>query len=410
MKSKEKHLIYIVFFFSVACFYACTSTTPLENVLKEAGDNRAELEKVLQHYSQHPEDSLKLQAARFLIANMHGKYSYDSPDIRTYYQKADSVFKDSRIHDLYELRLDTLLEAIDREKVETLPDAMHMTSELLIGNIDSAFAARERYDWCRRLSFGDFCEYVLPYRTGTAPLEAWRPLMQARFGAIVDSLVAAGAPDTTVCQAVCAEYFAALHYPKTFKPDYPCRLLFDMKVAPCIEWVNFGLYALRTFGMPVVCDFTPNWANRSMGHEWGVLRYGDNQQYLFLMGDREDHRKRFDKMAKAYRKTATAQQESLAMQAIGGEEIPTLFKDAFFSDVSQLYFTPVDITVDLEYPAPVPKRVAYIMVYDNQTWQPVHWGLVEKKKATFTKMNTGCMYLPCTTTTGSFIRHPNLFM
>ena len=39
----------------------------LEQALRLAGDNRPELERVLAHYSQRPEDSLKLRAARFLI-------------------------------------------------------------------------------------------------------------------------------------------------------------------------------------------------------------------------------------------------------------------------------------------------------------------------------------------------------
>jgi hypothetical protein len=56
-------------------------------VLFMAGDNRPELEQVLKHYSQKPEDSLKLRAAEFLIVNMPGKYSeyYDAPwnDIAT---------------------------------------------------------------------------------------------------------------------------------------------------------------------------------------------------------------------------------------------------------------------------------------------------------------------------------------
>lgn len=38
-----------------------------------AGDNQGELEKVLEHYAGEP---MKLEAARFLIENMPGHYSY----------------------------------------------------------------------------------------------------------------------------------------------------------------------------------------------------------------------------------------------------------------------------------------------------------------------------------------------
>ncbi len=41
----------------------------VENALVAAGSNRGELEKVLAHYRDNPR---KLEAARFLIANMPG--------------------------------------------------------------------------------------------------------------------------------------------------------------------------------------------------------------------------------------------------------------------------------------------------------------------------------------------------
>lgn len=54
--------------------------------LELAGDNRDELEKVLRHYEEDKNDSLKLKAAMFLIENM--KY-HSSDSVLTY---ADSAF------------------------------------------------------------------------------------------------------------------------------------------------------------------------------------------------------------------------------------------------------------------------------------------------------------------------------
>lgn len=45
--------------------------------LEFAGENRNQLEEVLNFYS-NPKDSLKLKAAVFLIENMDGLFSYDS--------------------------------------------------------------------------------------------------------------------------------------------------------------------------------------------------------------------------------------------------------------------------------------------------------------------------------------------
>lgn len=48
----------------------------LESALRQAKDNRKELEYLLAFYK---DDSLKLEAAKFLIRNMPGHYSYTPP-------------------------------------------------------------------------------------------------------------------------------------------------------------------------------------------------------------------------------------------------------------------------------------------------------------------------------------------
>lgn len=387
----EKRLI--VLFVFLLLFSSCTLDDYVKQTLEAAGENRIELEKVLQYYSANKADSLKLKAAHWLIANMKQNYAYDSEQIRQFYKDADSLFQDSLIHDLYAERLDTLLLKISLEKVKVYSDIRMVTAEFLIHNIDDAFEAWATYPWCKDLKFDEFCEYILPYRLGTCPLEEWRPLMKKRFGKIVDSLLQCNAADTIVCKQLCAEYFTAIHYPKSFKPQYPPSSLLDIIIAPCPEWSNLGVYAMRTFGIKAACDYTPQWADRSMGHSWTVLLTGE-KKIVFMMGDKElrEYFGWFNKMAKAYRHTATLQRESLAMKDIG-EEIPAIFKDPYYIDVSGDYFKPIDITVGLERKAPVSRKLAYIMVFDNQNWQPIHWGWVKNGKVTFTGMNKECMYM-----------------
>ena len=62
------------FFFLLILSAGCRHTDPdLENALRQAGENRSQLEQVHDHYRN---DSLKYKAACFLIANMPGHYSY----------------------------------------------------------------------------------------------------------------------------------------------------------------------------------------------------------------------------------------------------------------------------------------------------------------------------------------------
>ncbi|WP_233427019.1 hypothetical protein [Parabacteroides johnsonii] len=58
--------------FLTSCTIQKTKGISLEQALSMSGENREELEKVLEYYKN---DSLKLEAARFLIRNMQFHFS-----------------------------------------------------------------------------------------------------------------------------------------------------------------------------------------------------------------------------------------------------------------------------------------------------------------------------------------------
>ena len=69
-------------------FTACQSDRRL-SVMDQAGENRTELEKVLQHYK---DDAQKLKAAEFLMENMDAHYTLESPAISRFRQDVDSLY------------------------------------------------------------------------------------------------------------------------------------------------------------------------------------------------------------------------------------------------------------------------------------------------------------------------------
>lgn len=66
MKKLTLFYLLLAFFWTIT---SCSEKTALEQSLDSAGENRTELEAVLNLY-QKPADSLKLRAAIFLIENM----------------------------------------------------------------------------------------------------------------------------------------------------------------------------------------------------------------------------------------------------------------------------------------------------------------------------------------------------
>lgn len=68
--------------FIILCAVSCTHDNQrLEAALSLAGENRAELEKVLRHYE---DDTLKYRAARFLIENMPYHTYYDGKELEKF--------------------------------------------------------------------------------------------------------------------------------------------------------------------------------------------------------------------------------------------------------------------------------------------------------------------------------------
>ena len=74
-----------IFLFS---FTACQNDRRLD-VMEQAGENCAELEKVLLYYK---DDAQKLKAVEFLIENMDAHYTLESKAISRFRQDVDSLY------------------------------------------------------------------------------------------------------------------------------------------------------------------------------------------------------------------------------------------------------------------------------------------------------------------------------
>ena len=150
-------------------------------MLFRSGNNRSELEAVLEHYKN---DELKLQAARFLIENMDAHYSSQSEAIDTFYNNIDSIFTKYKWESdgFYNYAYDSILikmssiKAVETKRV----DIENIKSDYLIAHIDSAFKVWNQI-WAGEYSFEHFCNYVLPYRVGQEPVSDWRKAYMEQY-------------------------------------------------------------------------------------------------------------------------------------------------------------------------------------------------------------------------------------
>ena len=170
-KTTTKYLFFSLPFYLM--LFACgLQITDVEYALREAGENRGELEAVLSHYAKL-DDRQKLEAAQYLIRYMPYHTSYDK-GIEDYYHAIDSVVALSEDKLEQEKHIESLRLRFE-SKYKQKRDIEVITSEFLIQSIDEAFKQWRECEWAEHLDFEQFCEYLLPYKCfERQPLTEWR--------------------------------------------------------------------------------------------------------------------------------------------------------------------------------------------------------------------------------------------
>ncbi len=151
------------------CLLSCDRIP--EQALQQAGENRAEMEKVLAHFKDDP-DPLKYRAAKFLIENMPYHYTYEGDAVEAYdsayLQMADEPLPDR--NQFFKERTDSIRFTDKRFAI----DIQSVKADYLIRAIDEACDTWRSSSWQDDYDEDLFFNYVLPYRILNEPLSDWR--------------------------------------------------------------------------------------------------------------------------------------------------------------------------------------------------------------------------------------------
>ena len=378
----------------------------LEEALQFAGANRPEMEKVLAHYRQHPSDSLKYRAAVFLITNMPGHYSYKNTDyVQSYYDELSNGVS----LDFNNLTNRTVIEDIsakynDYRVRETVWDMHILTGDYLIDNIERAFDVWENGEWATHVSFDDFCEYILPYKcSDLQPLDNWREYAKDMLKGDVDLLHYCDLFKNFAFQAATSVSQEIIRinqqeYPPGGVQSIPIldiRTVANMPYGSCADYTFLATPVMRSKGIPVMEDFTPQWPFQMQSHSWNVLlnNYGMNMVFSAGWSNPGELHKPDEKMAKVFRRYYAINRDILAIHQ-AEKSIPSTFKNLFIRDVTNEYMTTEDVEIEIPASFRNKHKYAYLAVFDNKNWIPVQYGKVTGRKVRFTAMGRNCMYMP----------------
>ena len=180
MKATIKHTIFAILLICVAC------DKNLDSAIQLAGNNRAELEKVLQHFKDDP-DPLKYKSAKFLIENM--PYNYSNAGSAA--EQIDSAFVVSSCYPIEHRDSifsniafsDTSLSSI------VAVDLKNIKADYLIQMINEACDIWHQVNWNDEYDESIFFDYVLPYRLINEPISLWRSYVKDTYPFLYTSTV-----------------------------------------------------------------------------------------------------------------------------------------------------------------------------------------------------------------------------
>ena len=373
-----KRIIYIIFCISgISCGQ---HNAELENALKLAGENRGELEKVLYHYSQNPSDSLKLQAATFLIKNMPGHYTLEGSLINTYRKKIDT---DTTVSYFAKKTLDISLSHMDQfhHTANKKEDVQNIKADFLIRHIDRSFENLNSYSWLEDIPFDLFLKYILPYRFANERPDLWIDSLHLSPKALQELLFSDDVKYTITKMEYALKFSEATTF---FQSHFIQELLRQDIYRDCQHITTQRNFKSRASCLPVAIDFIPHYANRNGYHYWNKIISPESKNSE-ISGALER------KTAKVYRKTYSRHP---SIRTKTTEYIPEFFKNPFLLDVSNEYLQTTDVSIHVPKYLKNSSDYAYLCVFNNLKWIPIAIGHIAHPSVKFNDMGKNLVYLP----------------
>lgn len=389
----------VVFSFLLLLLGSCSPNQESENleaVLVLSDTNRQELEKVLQHYRS---DTLKYQAAVFLISNMPYHAYLTGKEL----DKVQRLYALCSHYGKYEIPevADSFLMAngqINQASLRKLNDVQNIKADLLIDHIDKAFWAWEHFPWGKHVSFDNFCEYVLPYRVGNEVPSMWRGDVMKEWKGVTDSLMACGENDLLKVGNVVFDKLYQRHPVfSSGMPSTPCvgPNIIKYNVGSCRDMCDIVQYTFRALCIPCGKDFLLS-GDYNTPHSWNNLP-NDKGKSLWIdlaSGYFKDASEYKDVKAKAFRETFSLQKDRFDVVDEDRREIPSLFRYPTFYDVTPIYadgklMERIEIKHEELLEGSDDSKPYYLCIPKRQDWIPVDVAKMRHDKLVFRNFKAG---------------------
>lgn len=352
----------------------------VKSALELSGDNRAELQKVLDYYREVKPDPLKLKAAEYLISNMVAHYAVSGKTMERLKRDIDTTFKDQPNAVKLIFYLMAARIAIEQGDHTVEFDLHKITSDYLIKNIERSFVIWADIKNHYELSSEDFFKYVLPYRINNEPLTEWK---DSAYYHLYDFKKGEHLGFSLTSYQNYIANKVGTYYSYEVLKNQLLDSLFRKYSIDCIDRAYSTQITNQVFGLPTAVDFVPHYPTQENRHYWTILRdhrYVNSKCYLANT----------PYTAKVYRKTSF-------INPIPDDKenfVPNFIRDPYKMDVTEEY----ENVTRLEYKFKTFRsgsKYAYLCVFNNLAWNEVAWSEVRNGKGVFEKIGRDILYMPC---------------
>lgn len=392
-------------------FFSCNNTEPpieIKDAFTKAGSNKKELMKVTRHFGSDIKDSLKLKAAIFLIANMDGWFYYKDEKLDQYFEYLKIMNRDRKLSQ-YTLQpgeehifssFKDIYGPLNLSNLERRYDLKEVKANDMIENINLAFKVWQEQPWGKDIDFDQFCEQILPFRIDNETPEYNRQKIFEEFNPVLDSARKAGVDAMTACLILNNRLIKdgwRFTNRAGFLPHFPISKILNYRTGSCRDMADAAVYIMRSVGIPVGIDFVPQWPYQRQGHGWNFISDMKGKVIGFMGAEQSPGISLYNagqKKGKVYRRTYAINSESLVMQTEQDDAIPSFLMSPRIKDVTDQYVKCFNISVPIRDNQLETNKYAYLSVFDNVKWVPIHWGKIEKGRVEFFKMEGDIVYLP----------------
>jgi len=269
-------------------------------------------------------------------------------------------------------------------------------------DINNSYNKWKLYLWNKELDFNDFNEYVLPFRVAEERISNvdWRTILAQKYSWVRDSIT----DETSATEAVTLinndlkRWFSHHDYFSQYPGGLSIETMLAGRKGNCRDMANLAAYTMRSLGIPVSHDYTPQWGNLGKGHSWNAIILPDGNSVKFMGAESSPGEKSVywdrEKPAKIFRYNYS--KTNKLYEYLSDVEIPTYLRNKCVSDVTKEYVEVSNLKIRPQAPSHNDTRssIGFIAIFNNRDWMPIYWGEISEGEVIFKDMGRDIVYLP----------------